>query len=208
MPLEKDIARVKAVREAAPDIHLVVDANQGWDRHSAIQFGKAVEEYKIEFMEQPVPYWDIEGLAMIRKAVNIPISVDETLCTIHDALRVINEGAADIFSIKATKHGGIYRAREILDLAKAYGIKCWMNSMIEEGITQAASLQLGLYAENILEFGHSYVSPLRLEDDITTYSVQVQGGVVRPSGKPGLGIEMREDVLNKYTVESFEVKNK
>lgn len=206
LSLKEDIARVKAIREAAPEVHLIVDANQGWDRRSAIQFGKAVEECDIEFLEQPVPYWDIEGLAMIRKAVDIPISVDETLCTIHDAVRVIKEDAADVFSVKVTKNGGIYKAREILDLAKAFGIKCWMNSMIEEGITQAASLQLGVYAENISEFGHSYVSTLRLEDDITTYSEQIQGGVVRPNGKPGLGIEIREDVLKRYTIDIFEVK--
>ena len=206
LSVEEDIARIRAVRKAAPQIHLIADANQGWDRHNAIFFGKRVEDCDLEFLEQPVPYWDIEGLREIRQRVNIPISVDETLCTIHDAVRVIKEEAAEVFSIKVSKSGGIYRTKEIMDLAKAFGINCWMNSMIEEGITQAASLQLGAYARNIMDYGHSYGSPLRLEQDITTYSDQVKGNVVSISQRPGLGIELKDDIMSKYTVEAFEVK--
>jgi len=206
LSVEEDIARIRAVREVAPQIHLIADANQGWDRHDAILFGKHVEDCNLEFLEQPVPYWDIEGLKEIRQCVKIPISVDETLCTIHDAVRVIKEGAAEVFSVKVSKNGGIYRAREIMDLAKAFGINCWMNSMIEEGITQAASLQLGVYARNILDYGHSYGSPLRLEQDITTYSDQIKGNTVSISQKPGLGIELKDDIMSKYAVEDFEIK--
>jgi muconate cycloisomerase len=206
LTLEEDIARVRAVREAFPDIHLLADANQGWDRSSALRFARAVAGCHIDFLEQPVPYWDIEGLAMIRKSTSIPVSVDETLCTIHDAVRVLREGAADVFSVKASKNGGIYKAKQILDLAKAYGIRCWLNSMIEEGITQAALLHLGVSAENILDLGHALFSPTRLEDDVTTYSEQIKGSVVRINDKPGLGIEIREDVLRKYTIDVFQIK--
>jgi len=206
LSLEEDIARVKAVRKALPDAHLLVDTNQGWDVATAVRFGKAVADCNIGFLEQPVPYWDISGLAEIRASIDVPISVDETLGTIHDAVDVIKEGAADVFSVKASKNGGIYKAREILDLAKSFGIKCWMNSMIEQGITQAALLHLGVSSENLLGFGHCYFSPLRLEDDITTFSEQIKGDVVSINHKAGLGIEIREDILKKYTSEAFTVK--
>jgi len=204
--LEEDILKVKIARETAPQMYLLVDANQGWDRSAAIKFGKSVEKYNIEFLEQPVPYWDIEGLAKIRESINIPISVDETIFTIHDAVRVIEKKAADIFSIKVAKNGGIYKAKQIVNLAKAFGIKCRMNSMIEEGITQAASLQLGVCVENILESGHAYFSSLRLKEDISTFSNQIHKGIVKIHNKPGLGIDIREDILEKYVIDVFRIK--
>lgn len=207
LSMKEDSARVKAVRKAMPDAHLLVDTNQGWDVATAIRFGKTVEDCNIGFLEQPVPYWDIAGLAEIRASIDIPISIDETLCTIHDAMDVIREGAADVFSVKASKNGGIYKTKEILNLAKAFGIKCWMNSMIEQGITQAALLHLGVSSENLLEIGHCYFSPLRLEDDITTFSEQIKGDVVSINHKTGLGIEIREDILKKYTSDVFTVKS-
>jgi len=208
LPLEEDIERVKAVRKAVgKDVHLIVDANQGWDVAEAIQFGKAVSKYDIDFIEQPVPYWDIEGLAKVRRSLSIPISADESLFTIHDARILIKKSAVDIFSIKVVKHGGIYKAKQIIELANAFNIKCWMNSMIEEGITQAASLHLGVSSLNILEdMGHAYSSPLRLKEDITDYSEQIQPQMtVKVNRKPGLGVMIKEEVLQRYMKESLEL---
>jgi L-alanine-DL-glutamate epimerase-like enolase superfamily enzyme len=70
--------------------------------------------------------------------------------------------------------------------------------MLEEGITQAASLNIALTTSNLFPFGHAYFSPLRLEADITTYSSLIKGGRVYPPTKPGLGIDVLEDVLDKY----------
>ncbi len=206
LPLEQDIARTRALREAFPDLHIMVDANQGWERAAAVRFAQAVEDCRIEFLEQPVPFWDIEGLAFVRASTSIPVSIDETLCTIHDATRVIEARAADVFSVKASKNGGITPAKKIIDLAKAYGITCWMNSMIEEGITQAALFHLGVSSENIFDYGQCYMSTLRLEDDITTFSQQIEGNLAKVNGRPGLGIDMREDILKKYTIDKFTIK--
>ncbi|MFC1912801.1 mandelate racemase/muconate lactonizing enzyme family protein [Chloroflexota bacterium] len=206
LSLEQDIARTRALREVFPDLHIMVDANQGWDRTTAVRFAQAVEDCNIEFLEQPVPYWDIEGLAFVGASTGIPVSIDETLCTIHDATRVIEARAADVFSVKASKNGGIAPAKKIIDLAKAHGITCWMNSMIEEGITQAALLHLGVSSENIFDYGQCYMSTLRLEDDITTFSQQIDGNLAKINDRPGLGIDMRENILKKYTIDKFTIQ--
>jgi len=75
-----------------------------------------------------------------------------------------------------------------------------MNSMLEEGIAQAASLQLGMSGGLLVGSGHAYFSPLRLAEDITSFSEQIDGGTVKISGRPGLGIEVYEDVLRKYEI--------
>ncbi|MCP4405607.1 MAG: mandelate racemase [bacterium] len=201
-----DVKRVKAIREAVgKEYPLIVDANQGWDFHTAVRFSRRVEDCEIALLEQPVPYWDIEGLVKVKKSIDIPVSADESVFTIHDAKTLIEKNAVDVFSIKVVKHGGIFRSKEIMKLAEAYGIQCMMNSMIEEGISQAASLQLGASANNLWKAGHAYFSPLRLEEDITDYSSQIVNGWVNVPEKPGLGITIGEETLETYTVDTFEI---
>ncbi|CAH2214706.1 mandelate racemase/muconate lactonizing enzyme family protein [Tepidibacter aestuarii] len=201
-----DIERIKSIRDAVgKDYPLIVDANQGLDVNTAIKFAKKIEKYDISLLEQPVPYWDIAGMAKVRQNINIPVSADESLFTIHDAKVLIESKAVDVFSIKVSKHGGIYKAKQIMDLAKTYGIYCLMNSMIEEGITQAASLQLGASASNLWEFGHAYFSPLRLKEDITDYSNNIINGSIKINDKPGLGINAFDQIIEKYKVDEFTI---
>jgi L-alanine-DL-glutamate epimerase-like enolase superfamily enzyme len=206
--MRRDVARVRAIRKAMEqDVSLIADANQGWDVETSVKFAAMIEDCGIAFFEQPVPYWDIKGLARIRKSIRIPLSADESLFSIHDALQLIHYDAVDIFSIKVAKNGGIYKAKKIMDLAEANGIRCLMNSLLEEGITQAASLQLGLSSPNIHECGHAYFSPLRMDDDISDYWHQLNHGIVKPSGLPGLGVAIDESILSKYQVGRYEIKH-
>lgn len=203
----KDVERVIAIREAVGEqFPLIVDANQGWDVNTAIKFAALVEDCNIELLEQPVPYWNIEGMLKIKESINIPISADESLFTIHDAKKLIQSKAVDVFSIKVAKNGGIYKSKEIIDLAAVFGIPCMMNSMLEEGICQAASLQLGASAKNLWKAGHAYFSPLRLAEDITDYSTQIIDGKVIVNKEPGLGIKVIEEKLKKYKVDEFQVE--
>ena len=201
--VEYDAERVRTVREAlGKDYRIIVDVNQGWDAETAIKFCKLIRQCEIDLFEQPVPGWDVDSLARIRRKVDIPVSADEGVQTIHDAKHLIQKDAVDVFSIKVAKHGGIHRTKQIMELADVFGIRCLMNSMLEEGITEAASLQLGAVATNLMDVGHAYFSPLRLDDDITTYSAQLKDGFVSISEKPGLGVEIRQDILKKYVFQS------
>ncbi|PAB59182.1 mandelate racemase/muconate lactonizing enzyme family protein [Anaeromicrobium sediminis] len=206
LSISDDIERVKAIRNAVGrECSLIVDANQGWDTHSAIRFAKLVEEYSISLFEQPVPYWDIAGMVKIRQNISIPLSADESLFTINDAKALIEKKAVDVFSIKVCKHGGIYKAKEIMDLAKTFGISCMMNSMIEEGITQAASLHLGASSNNLWKFGHAYFSPLRLKEDITDYSMSIGKGSIKINDQSGLGIHIFDEKIEKYKVDEVTI---
>lgn len=200
LDIAKDAERVQAVRSAVGGRYpLIVDANQGWDADTAIEFWKLVKNQNIALLEQPVHAKDIDGLARVRKHIDIPVSADESILSVEDAVKLAKSEAVDVFSIKVAKHGGIYRTKEIVTVAASFGIDCLMNSMLEEGITQAASLQVGVTLANLAGLGHAYFSPLRLDDDVTTYSQQLKDGVVSVTDKPGLGIDIREDVLSGYT---------
>lgn len=197
-----DADRTKAVREAVgKDYPLIVDANQGWDVDTAIRYWKLIRDCDILFFEQPLQSWDVQGMAQIRRAIDIPLSADEGVMTMQDARNLIQAEAVDIFSIKVTKNGGIAPAKAICELAAANGIQVFFNSMIEEGITQAASLQIGATCSNIVTtIGHAYFSPNRLKSDISTYHTFIhpeEGCVDVPQGA-GLGIALYEDKLNIY----------
>ena len=188
-------------REAVgPDYPLIADANQGWDVLRAVRFAKLVEDCGLALLEQPVPPEDIDGLAEVRRRTGLLISADESVHTLAQARRLIEKKAADVFSIKVIKHGGIRKAHAIMRYAEAHGILCLMNSNAEEGVTQAASLQLGAAASNLWPFGHAYRSPLRLAGDISTFSEHIRDGWVSLPTEPGLGVALKPDMLDRFLI--------
>ena len=201
-----DAARTKAVREAVGRSYpLIVDANQGWDVDTAIRYWKLIRDCDVLFFEQPVQSWDVEGMARVRRAIDIPLSADEGVMTLADAKNLVRADAVDIFSIKVTKNGGILPAKRLCEFADANGIQVFFNSMIEEGITEAASLQLGVVTPNIVNgIGHAYFSPNRLDGDICTYHEQIRPseGVTVVTDRPGLGVELLPEAIEKYRVET------
>ncbi len=194
-----DGERALAVRDRLGKDHpLIFDANQGYDIQSATIFIDIARETGPVLFEQPIDAENIEGIAAIRKKCGVPISVDESLMSYRHAQEVIRLEAADVFSVKVCKNGGIKAATQIIELARSKGIDILFNSMIEEGITQAASLNIALTTSNLFPFGHAFFSPLRLAADITDYSSLIKEGRVRAPDSPGLGIRILEDVLEKF----------
>lgn len=205
-----DAARTCAVREAVGrDYPLIVDANQGWDVDTAIRYWKQIRHCDIAFFEQPLQSWDVEGMAKVRRAIDIPLSADEGVMTVQDARKLVKAEAVDIFSIKVTKNGGIAPAKAICEYADVNGIQVFFNSMIEEGVTQAASLQIAATCPNTVQsIGHAFFSPYRLKEDICSYYRQVrpEEGRVLVRDDPGLGITLREEAIARYRVNRVTVE--
>lgn len=183
----------------------IADANQGWTRAEAAEFLSGVAGAPIAFVEQPVGKSDIDGMAALAKASPFPISADESLTGLQEAARLASLGAAQVFSIKSSKNGGPLRAQQIATLARAFGIGCYMNSMLEFGITQAASLQHALTVPNLVDAGHAFMSTLRLDGDPTDFSDLVNGGLVREPDRPGLGVTVDEARVQRLSVASDQV---
>ena len=100
-------------------------------------------------------------------------------------------------------------AKAICEYADANGIQVFFNSMIEEGITEAASLHIGVTCKNIVNtIGHAYFSPNRLASDICSYHEQIhpEEGCTFVSDEPGLGITIDEEAVNRYTVAKYIVE--
>lgn len=185
----EDIARLKAIRQAVGNsIHILSDANQGWDAKSALQIidSLAANDLGIAMVEQPVKAWDYNNLKYVRDNSRIPIYADESAFSLRDVSKIISGEIADGINIKLMKSGGIYAARPIYDLATAHNIPCMAGCMLESPI--------GLAAMASFVVGRSNVKFVDL-DPITMIKYNpIQGGVtlngatLSLSELPGLGI--------------------
>jgi muconate cycloisomerase len=203
-PARDEVQRVAALEARyGSRLRLIPDGNQGWSRDEASEFLAGISDSHVVFVEQPVRKDDLDGMALLAGASNLPISVDESLLDLADAARVAQLGAARVFSIKSSKNGGPLRAQRIAAVAEAFGICCYMNSMLEFGITQAASLQHAVSVTNLVDVGHAFMSTLRLAEDPTDFSSFVRDGVVHLPSSPGLGVQVDESHVRSLTVDSF-----
>jgi muconate cycloisomerase len=195
---EEDVAKFKLLRrELGPAISLRADVNQGWDRRTALRAIQELEDSQPEFLEQPLPRWDLSGPAYLRQKTSIPLMADESLTDEHSAMEIIRHGAADIFSYKLTKLGGMIRALAVYRLAAAAGLGSYIGCMIETSLGTAAYLQFGAALPR-LDYGCELFGPLLLDGDIASKPIEyAKGQVLVPQG-PGLGIEVDEAQVEKY----------
>jgi muconate cycloisomerase len=197
---KEDIERVRVVRDAVgPDIRLRVDGNQGYDRASALKVSLALEELDLQWIEQPLPDWDLEGSAMLAHAVHTPIALDESLYTIYDVYKIAKAKAADVINIKVSKCGGITNSLKIASAAQSMGIPCFLGSCIETGVGTAAALHFGACSPNLFP-AMEIAGSGPFTDDIIVEPFVAEHGTVRLPEGPGLGVEVNEEKLKLYSL--------
>jgi muconate cycloisomerase len=99
-----------------------VDANQAWDETTALRCLPVLAEIGVTLIEQPLPAWNILGMARLRTRSTVPLMADEWVFSPHDMLEVARADAADVVSLKLVKHGGLLAMREVASMARSAGI--------------------------------------------------------------------------------------
>jgi L-alanine-DL-glutamate epimerase-like enolase superfamily enzyme len=197
-----DLQRVRAVREAVgDDFPVEVDANQGYRPDVAIQtLSKMEERWGIFNIEQPCAWWDIAGMAAVRQALKMTVTADESVLTPAEAMNFVRFHAADCFTIKVAKCGGLLQAKRIAAVADAAGLSCNMGSEHPAGIGTAAMAHCWASTPEIID-SIGYGSPLeRFQDDILKEPLHFENGEVHLPEGVGLGIEVDEEKLAKYAI--------
>ena len=198
-PVAHDVERVRRIREAVgPDVSLRVDANQGWDRPTALAAIRALEPYGLDFVEQPVPRWDLDGMAEIARRVSVPVMADESCGSPHEALAIARLGGVSILALKLTKSAGILGTMAIARIAEAAGMSCYVGCMIETSLGTAAYLQVALAAAPVT-WGCELFGPLLLTADVVHRPVQYADGAILALEGPGLGVDVDEAALKECT---------
>lgn len=195
-------ACVKAMREAVgPDIDIMVDCHARPSPRMGMRFAKALDSYGLYFFEEPCWPETIEDIARIQDAVTTPIATGERLITQHAFRELFEKRAASVIQPDITHCGGLTEARRIASMAEAYRVSVAPHNP-QGPVSTAASLELGFATPSyiICESVHSDV-PWR--DDVVSesFTVEKAGRIVRPSSKPGLGIEINEKELARHPFE-------
>jgi L-alanine-DL-glutamate epimerase-like enolase superfamily enzyme len=137
---DDDRARLDAVREAAPDAEVRVDANAAWTPAEAIDKAEWLADAGVTMLEQPVEADDIDGLRRVTDATDIPVAADESCLTAADVPRVAD--ACDVVNAKLLKCGGLRPATRLLDTARAHGLDLMLGCMVESNASIAAAVHL------------------------------------------------------------------
>ncbi len=142
---DRPIERVKAVREAAPDATIRVDANEAWEPDEAIDLINELAALGVEFVEQPVSAADPDGDSRVGEEAILPVAVDESCLVATDVPDIA--GWADICVVKLTKTGGIREAIRTVHAAHAHGLAVMLGCMVASNALLAAACHLAPLTE-------------------------------------------------------------
>lgn len=138
---DRDLEILRAIRDEYRGT-LFIDANEGWGAAQAIEFMPKLDELGVHLLEQPIPRDDLDGYAKLREAnqTDIPIFVDEGVQGPEDIERWVE--IVDGINIKLAKCGGLARARQMIELARANGLGVLLGCMIESSLAISAASQI------------------------------------------------------------------
>jgi D-galactarolactone cycloisomerase len=204
--VDDDIAVMQAIARAiqGKPIGLMIDTNHGYGRAEALRLGRALADYNLRWYEEPVVPEDVQGYVEMRDKLTMPIAGGENEHTLYGFRELLAAGALDIAQPDLGSCGGISAGRHIAALAQAHGVL--VNPHVwGSAIAQAASLQFiaalpvahhSLFAQQpVLEYDRSS-HPFR--EQLVAEPLRLVDGWVEIPARPGLGIEINRDVLEKY----------
>ena len=190
----EDLRRVAAVREHIGDTApLMVDANQQWDRPTAMRMGQALEEFDLVWIEEPLDAYDAEGHAELARALTTAVASGEMLTSVAEHNELIRHRAVDILQPDAPRIGGITQFLKLATLADHANLGLAPHYAMEIHVHLAAAYPAEPWVEHF-----DWLYPLFNE------RLETSGGRMHLSGRPGLGISLSEQA-RAWTVEKVTV---
>ncbi|MGY4859330.1 L-talarate/galactarate dehydratase [Cryobacterium sp. AP23] len=180
-----DLARVAAIREhLGPDVPLMVDANQQWDRPTAMRMGRILEQYGLVWIEEPLDAYDAEGHAQLAAALDTSIATGEMLSSVAEHISLIEHRSVDIIQPDAPRIGGITPFLRLANLADQAGLQLAPHFAMEIHVHLAAAYPREPWVEHF-----EWLNPLFNE------RLETAGGRMLVPARPGLGFTLSEQAL-------------
>ena len=174
---------VRVVRELAPKKVLRVDANAAWTPKSTLKIVPLLQELGVEFVEQPLPPADLEGLRFVRERSALPIIADESCLVSADIPKLA--GVVDGINIKLAKCGGLREALRMVAVARAHDMLVMAGCMIESSLGITAACHFAPLLDCADFDGHALIA------NDPYVGATIDGGVIRLPDSPGLGVTAR-----------------
>ena len=186
---DRDAQIIHTVRLAAPDKIIRVDANAAWTAKHALRMIELCLDYGVEFVEQPLPPHDLDGLRFVRDRSPLPIVADESCVVATDIAKLV--GVVDGINIKLSKCGGLREALKMIATARAHGMLVMCGCMIETTLGIAAAAHFA----PLLDCADLDGAALLKDDPFT--GVSIAGGRVALGEAPGLGVARRAPTISR-----------
>ena len=175
----RDVEIVEAIRQVS-QASIRVDANAAWTAKEALEKISAMREYNVELVEQPLAADDLEGLRWLKKRVDVPIILDESVRTAADIPSLV--GCAHGINIKLMKCGGLREALRMICVARALDFTVMLGCMVETSLAITAAAHLSPLVDYTDLDGH-----LLIEKDPYSGVGVVDGRLILPE-RPGIGV--------------------
>ncbi len=212
MGMAKDVEGVKAIREAVgPDIGITIDMNQHYDPKLAIQIIRKLEAFDILYVEQPVHRRDLQGMRLVREAVQVPIGACESSISMRDFVQVVKHECADFINFKVARSGGFYPSKTIVQMATACGMFIVGSTQLGSGIESAAdahfavsTIDVGPAPYHCQGYATGLMKQFNVTDskgitmDIVDPTPTMENGYLYVPQTPGLGVELNEDKTRSF----------
>lgn len=193
----RDVELVARMREAiGPGPRLRVDANEAWSPGTAIRILRQMAPHAIEYIEQPVSMFDIDGLAHVRAASGVAVGANQTAWGQHAILEVVRKNAADVIMTDPHQEGGLLPVKRVLGLCEMAGLPFVVHAFNATTISLLADLHVlsTSTAPILAQQGH----PDFLADDYVLEPISYAGGSMRVPTRPGIGVDVDPDKVGRY----------
>jgi L-alanine-DL-glutamate epimerase-like enolase superfamily enzyme len=196
--LNQDIETLEAIRGAVgSSLKVRIDSNMNWNVPTAIKWIKALQKFDLQYVEQPVPEFDLDAMAAVRRAVCVPIAADEGCSTVERALAHIKKEACDVFVIYVSEAGGLMRARQIAAMADAASMWCTMGTWAETGVATAAGMHAITSSCNFVFSNDTHY--MLQEGDILKNPLEIKDGKIALPPGAGIGVEIDPTLLEEFS---------
>jgi o-succinylbenzoate synthase len=182
-----DVARVRAVREANPEILLSVDANAAY-RLADVEVFRELDAFGLLMVEQPLHHEDLVEHSRLQRQIRTDLCLDESIRSSADARAAIELGSCRIVNVKQGRVGGLLEARRVHDVAAELGVPVWCGGMLETGIGRSTNLALAALPNFTLP-GDTSASSRYFAEDLTEPLVLAPDGTLPVPDGPGIGVD-------------------
>lgn len=194
-----DLQLVDVLRKEFPATLLQVDANSAYTLDD-IKIFKAMDDYNLLLIEQPLGYKDIFDHSKLQRELKTPICLDESIQSLDDTRAAIELDSCRIINIKPGRVGGFTESKLIHDYCASKNIPVWHGGMLESGIGRAGNVALASL-KNFTLPGDISASKRYYKNDIVEPEFVVnQDGTMNVPSKPGIGVEVNREMLERVTV--------
>jgi L-alanine-DL-glutamate epimerase-like enolase superfamily enzyme len=197
-----DVKRLRTIRRRMGDrVDLRIDANEAWSPAEAVARIRELTPFRISSVEQPVPHADADALADIRRQVDVPIMLDESLCSRVDAEQAVQRGTCDLFNLRLSKCGGFIPSLRLAQFARQHGLGCQLGCQVgETAVLSAAGRHFAASVGGLRYLEGSYDRHLVREALGTKDLTFGWGGWAPALPGPGLGVTLDAAALQRVTM--------